>query len=189
MTADSVSLEDIAQKVGTQVQLELSSPALQERVAALYEKSREEIYRNLVLMGIPPACAQEACQEAFLRLYIQLRDGKEIQHVRAWLYAVAHNWSLNQIAREPAGAETPVDWERVLPARGPDPEQTLLDQERFERLHEAMGTLSKQQRACLHLRAEGLRYREIAEVIGISRSAVCEFLRRGISRLRKALYE
>jgi hypothetical protein len=36
------------------------------------------------------------------------------------------------------------------------------------------------------LRSEGLRYREIAEVIGISPSTVDEFLRRAISRLSEA---
>jgi RNA polymerase sigma-70 factor (ECF subfamily) len=49
--------------------------------------------------------------------------------------------------------------------------------------------LSEQQRRCLHLRLEGLRYPEIAAVLGISASAVGEFLRRAIVRLRKVIHE
>jgi RNA polymerase sigma-70 factor (ECF subfamily) len=49
--------------------------------------------------------------------------------------------------------------------------------------------LSEQQQRCLHLRLEGLRYPEIGAVLGISASAVAEFLRRAIARLRKASHE
>jgi RNA polymerase sigma-70 factor (ECF subfamily) len=45
--------------------------------------------------------------------------------------------------------------------------------------------LSDQQRRCLHLRLEGLRYPEIGSILGISASAVGEFLRRAIVRLKK----
>jgi RNA polymerase sigma-70 factor (ECF subfamily) len=54
-------------------------------------------------------------------------------------------------------------------------------------LSRAIGELSPQQKNCLHLRAQGLRYREIAETIGISTSAVGEFLRRAVTRLKEAM--
>ena len=59
-------------------------------------------------------------------------------------------------------------------------------EERRSRLRTEIERLSVQQRACLELRAQGLRYREIGEIIGISTSAVGEFLRRAIERLREA---
>jgi RNA polymerase sigma-70 factor (ECF subfamily) len=54
------------------------------------------------------------------------------------------------------------------------------------RFHRAVENLSEQQRRCLHLRLEGLRYPEIAATLGISASAVGEFLRRAIVRLKRA---
>ena len=59
----------------------------------------------------------------------------------------------------------------------------------MEQLGRAWVTLSPQQRQCLHLRAEGLRYREIAETMQISISSVREFLGRAITKLQKAAYE
>ena len=56
-------------------------------------------------------------------------------------------------------------------------------------MKQALDTLSPQQRQCLHLRAEGLRYREIAETIGVGISTVGEFLNRAVTRLRKAANE
>ena len=56
-------------------------------------------------------------------------------------------------------------------------------------LRTAIENLSPQQRSCLHLRAEGFRYREIAGILGINPSTVGEFLQRAVKRLRKAIYE
>jgi DNA-directed RNA polymerase specialized sigma24 family protein len=49
--------------------------------------------------------------------------------------------------------------------------------------------LSDQQRHCLHLRTKGFRYREIAEIIGVSTSTVGEVMQRAVRRLRKTLYD
>jgi RNA polymerase sigma-70 factor (ECF subfamily) len=66
------------------------------------------------------------------------------------------------------------------------PERSLLERERALQFHRAIQGLSEQQRRCVYLRLEGLRYPEIGSVLGISASAVGEFLRRAITRLRKA---
>jgi DNA-binding CsgD family transcriptional regulator len=44
----------------------------------------------------------------------------------------------------------------------------VLQRERLDRLHTAVLNLTRLQRECLHLRAEGLRYREIAGLLEIS---------------------
>jgi RNA polymerase sigma-70 factor (ECF subfamily) len=69
----------------------------------------------------------------------------------------------------------------------PGAEKQLLEDESRRRLKEALADLSPQQRQVLQLRAAGLRYREIAETIGIGVSTVNEFMRRAVTRLRKAM--
>lgn len=108
--------------------------------------------------------------------------------VRAWLFRVAHNLSLKVRSRERSFQAVETDWERLTNAApGESPERALLDRERSKRLRAALETLSPQQRNCLYLRSEGLRYREIAEVMRISQSSVNEFLRRAIARLAEAV--
>ena len=51
----------------------------------------------------------------------------------------------------------------------------------------AMRELSPQQRECLALRAEGFRYREIAQILAISPSVVAQSLKRGITKPAKEL--
>jgi DNA-directed RNA polymerase specialized sigma24 family protein len=47
----------------------------------------------------------------------------------------------------------------------------------------ALMALTRFQRQCLHLRVEGLRYREIAELFGVSVATVAEAVRRGLVNL------
>lgn len=158
---------------------------LQDKVARLFEEARDDVYRYLLTLGLHPPQAQEAAQEVFLRLYVTMKKGEEIQNPRAWIFRVAHNLGLKIRARQNTEAPFEPDLEAVLASRAPDPEHTLLERERQVRFHRAVQGLSEQQRRCLHLRLEGLRYPEIGSTLGISPSAVGEFLRRAIARLRK----
>ena len=159
--------------------------SVHERVTALYEAERDHIYGYLLYFGVPAGRAQELAQDAFLKLYLRMSKGEEIENPRAWLYKVAHNSALRFHQREPnfdglAAAAEPAD-------RVPDPERAVMERQRRAVLLAAIRELSPQQRNCLHLRVEGLRYREIADVIGISTSAVAEFLRRAAVRLKGVL--
>jgi RNA polymerase sigma-70 factor (ECF subfamily) len=158
---------------------------LQVQVTQLFEESREDLYRYLLTLGLTPPRAQEAVQEVFLRLYAALKKGEDIQNPRGWVFRVAHNWGLKVRARY--AAEDPIgpDLELRLASPAQNPEHELLERERMERFHRAVGGLSEQQKRCLLLRMEGLRYPEIAATLGISASAVGEFLRRAVARLRK----
>jgi RNA polymerase sigma-70 factor (ECF subfamily) len=164
---------------------ERTGTSLQDQVSRLFEESRDDVYRYLLTLGLYPARAQEAVQECFLRLYATLRKGEQIQNPRAWVFRVAHNLGLKIRARQQS--EEPFDAEvrsRYI-SQTDTPESELLDRERMLRFHDAVEGLSEQQKRCLFLRMEGLRYPEIGSVLGISPSAVGEFLRRAMVRLKK----
>jgi RNA polymerase sigma-70 factor, ECF subfamily len=164
---------------------ESASAKLREQVTGLFEETRSDVYRYLLTLGLYPPQAQDATQEVFLRLYATLRKGETIQNPRAWIFRVAHNHGLKVRSRQ--DSELPFDPELELPAaaQSPDPERELLERERLLSFHRAVGNLSEQQRRCLLLRMEGLRYPEIGAALGISVSAVGEFLRRAMDRLRR----
>ena len=162
-----------------------ASAKLQEQVTRLFEEARDDVYRYLLTLGLYPPQAQEAAQEVFLRLYTTLRKGEEIRNPRAWIFRVAHNLGVDTRARQ--DTELPYDPELDFrrSSHAANPEQELAERERTTRFQRAVEGLSEQQRRCLFLRLEGLRYAEIAAALGISSSAVGEFLRRAIERLRR----
>jgi RNA polymerase sigma-70 factor (ECF subfamily) len=166
-----------------------STAKLRDQVAELFQEAREDVYRYLLTLGLYPPQAQEATQEVFLRLYTTLRKGEEIRNHRAWIFRVAHNLGLKVRARQNPLVAFDAELESRLSSQAADPEHALLDRERNLQFHRAVEGLSEQQRRCLFLRLEGLRYPEIGAALGISASAVGEFLRRAIVRLKRATHE
>jgi RNA polymerase sigma-70 factor, ECF subfamily len=162
---------------------ETRAARLEYDVEQIYEQTRAAICSYLLCLGVPEAQTQEVTQEVYLRLYQTMRKGDDILNMRAWLFRVAHNLGLKVRSRERAFRAVSPDWERFTAPVRESPESTMLNREKMRRVQAALDTLSPQQRNCLYLRSEGLRYREIADVMGISASTVNEFLRRAISRL------
>jgi RNA polymerase sigma-70 factor (ECF subfamily) len=154
-------------------------------VAQLYTETREDVYGYLLTLGVHPPKAQEAVQEVFLRLYTSLKKGEKIENLRGWVFRVAHNYGLKVRARQSAEEKLDPAFESRLSSPAVDAERNLLHREKMARLNQAVEGLSEQQKRVLFLRMEGLRYPEIAHTLGISASAVGEFLRRALLRLKK----
>lgn len=160
---------------------------IEASVEQVYRETRGAIYSYLLCLGVPSAQAEEVMQEVYLRLCQTMRKGEQIVNQRAWLFRVAHNLGLKVRAKEKPFCSLSPDWERFTPSAVESPERGMLEREKMRSLQAALESLSAQQRNCLYLRSEGLRYREIAEVMGVSSSTVNEFLRRAIARLAGAL--
>ncbi len=167
------------------IRQEQTGTSLQDQVSRLFEQARDDGYRYLLTLGLYPPQAQEAAQEVFLRLYAAQRKGEEIQNPRAWIFRVAHNLGLKIRARQNSEEHFNPELRSRSTTLTPTPESELLERERMTRFHAAVQGLREQQRRCLFLRMEGLRYPEIGSTLGISASAVGEFLRRAMVRLKK----
>lgn len=68
----------------------------------------------------------------------------------------------------------------------PNPEEQVSFGQKRARLLAVLQALPEDDRHCLCLRAEGLRYREIAAVLGISLGSVSISLTRSLARLARA---
>jgi RNA polymerase sigma-70 factor (ECF subfamily) len=159
--------------------------SLDAELERIYEEMRGSVCAYLLYLGVPVDQAQDVTQEVFLRLHQSMRKGEVIENLKAWLLRVAHNLGVRVRSKERFFRTVSPDWEQFQhPARSA--EELLLERERNQRVAAGVETLSPQQRNCLYLRSEGLRYREIADVMGISPSSVNEFLRRAIARLMEA---
>jgi RNA polymerase sigma-70 factor (ECF subfamily) len=170
--------------------LDLSAERREEFVCRAYEEHRAAIYRHMVAIGLDVEAGQDLTQETFVALFESLSKGHQIENLRPWLFAVATRIAVRHLEKLRGEALLSVpNMDELMTAAADtfDPEQSTLSMERKRALAVAMQTLSPQQRICLHLRAEGLRYREIADVTSLSIPSVAEFLRRAINRLRSAM--
>jgi RNA polymerase sigma-70 factor (ECF subfamily) len=108
----------------------------------------------------------------FLSLFRNLQQGRSQRNLRAWTFRVAHNQALRRRNQERIGGQQQVDegvsLEDLVPDTNPSPEDQAASNQRRQRVLAVVSALPEQDRRCLILRAEGLRYREIAEVLDIS---------------------
>ena len=157
-----------------------------EIATVLFEEQRLSVYRYLVSLGLRPQVAGEITQDSFLRLYRHLRSKGSNDNLRGWVFRVAHNLAMNELKRTPITESAPPDSE-IDP--GVDPEEALLRKERVRQLKTAIQMLPRRQQQCLHLRAQGLRYREISQVLGIGISSVAESVQRALTALARTCHE
>jgi RNA polymerase sigma-70 factor (ECF subfamily) len=163
-----------------------------EPIVELYDELRPSLFGYLICLGLTPQQADDTIQDAFVQLFRVLQSGGAVNNPRSWLFRVSHNISFNLQKRERrlVSASDPLPAARLAKVTaGLDPEQIYVNKERMQLLAAAIALLPQRQRECLHLRAAGLRYREIAEVVGTTTSAVADALKRAVVRLMDELYE
>ena len=162
---------------------------IEREVVELFEHFRNPVLRYALSFGIPVHDAEEIAQEVFLGLFRHLQQRRSRKNLRGWIFRVAHNLALKQrhvnqksyarMAPDPAIAEELAD-------TSANPEEQLSCAQRQQRLLAVVHALPEADRGCLWLRAEGLRYREIAAILGISLGAVSMSLTRSLARLVRA---
>ncbi|MBV9302477.1 MAG: RNA polymerase sigma factor [Acidobacteriaceae bacterium] len=168
---------------------QICEPELKERVSALYETHRDRIYCFLVRKGLNATIAQEVTQDVFVDLLLTLKNGKRIDSEQRWLYAVAERTALDHWRRERYRMRVDFDSDLStaadIPSSEPTPEAQAEHKQRLTRMAAGLQNLSNKQRLCIRLRAQGLRYREIAGVLRISTSTVAEWITSAIGRLQE----
>jgi len=132
-----------------------------------------------------PDEAKDVAQDAFLRAYRRLGSFHPDRPFSRWLFVIARNASLDAIRRRrraaalPPGEELPVEL---------GPEDYALRNDEAERVHSALEELPAHYRSVLEMYyVSGLRYREIADALGIPLGTVKTYLSRAKRRLREGL--
>jgi RNA polymerase sigma-70 factor (ECF subfamily) len=152
-------------------------------VTTLYRELRKPLLRYLVCLGLSSDEAQDVVQDAFLSLQRHLGSDGTQENIRGWLFRVAHNQARNRQASYHRRFSEPLDAEMDFVANDATPEQRVLEKEKFRCLATAIRLLTLSERECLLLRAGGLRYREIGEVLGMAVSTVGDTVERAIKKL------
>jgi RNA polymerase sigma-70 factor, ECF subfamily len=158
---------------------------VEKEVTELFGLLRQPVLRYLLTFGLPAHDGEEVVQEVFLALFQHLRRGKDRSNLRGWVFRVAHNLALKQrMAGQRQWTESGADLEQHSDD-ALDPEQQLALTQKERKLRAVLRALPETDQRCLSLRAEGLRYREIAEVLGISLGSVSISLARSLARFEQ----
>jgi len=129
--------------------------------------------------------AEDAAQEAFVRVWQNLNKYNPQYPFRSWLYRIATNAALDTLRRERPAVELD---DLPLADKAPTPEQAALKDERTAQVRRAIARLSEPLRQVLILREyEQLSYQEIAAALDIPIGTVMSRLNTARSQLRREL--
>jgi RNA polymerase sigma-70 factor, ECF subfamily len=160
---------------------------IEREVIGLFEQFRNPLLRYAISMGLTVHDGEEVVQEIFLALFRHLQSGKSRHNLPGWVFRVAHNLALK---RRTANRKDAIraDFEQAQRQvdANPTPEEHAANNQRQQRLQAILRALPEQDRSCLYLRAEGLRYRDIASTLGVSLGTVSIALTRSLARMKRA---
>jgi RNA polymerase sigma-70 factor (ECF subfamily) len=158
--------------------------ALEAEVAAVHLQYSAQLLTYALSVVRNRETALDALQETFLRYFIERSYGRVVEHPKAWLYRVLRNWLLDWMDRAALRARREVSpaAAAAVPDASYSPEARIRNSQIARQL---AALLSPREMECLRLRADGLHYGEIAEVLGVREGTVSAMLTRVHMKLRR----
>jgi RNA polymerase sigma-70 factor (ECF subfamily) len=167
-----------------------------EQLVRTYDQSVLRVAMNLLRS---PDEASDVYQEAFLKVFRNIRQFRFDCSFHTWLYRIVTNICLDRLRRrkvrreESASVETAegtIDRIAVMPEHAPaaNPERQTWNRELSGRIDAALSELTPRERTVFELRHyEGLRLKAIGEIIGTSEDAAKNGLFRATQKMRSSL--
>jgi RNA polymerase sigma-70 factor (ECF subfamily) len=145
-----------------------------------------------------PDDARDVCQETFLRILNKAEAFRDGARFSTWMYQIALNLCRDQTRRKrrwgrlmlvPSGESFEGPRDHVAPESfETNPAAALIDTERRSAVRRALSGLPREQREVLLLKEyEGLKFREIADVLGVPESTVKSRMYAGLDAMRESL--
>ncbi len=159
----------------------------------LVSRHQARLYNAVIRLVDSPEDAADVVQEAFLNAYQSLRSFKGDSEFYTWLYRIAFNSAISQkrkkrvaVSLDVVGVDGVIDPDD--PSDYVKPGAALQRSEDERILQNALNRLSHEHREVLILKEiEGLRYEEIAEVLGVPIGTIRSRLHRARLELRDLL--
>lgn len=147
-------------------------------MTALFGQLRSPLLRYVRSLGVAAHDAEEVLQDVFLSLVEHLRRGKPRSNLPGWIFRVGRNLALRARMRRQRTTDMT---DRLDP--GETPEEAAMRRQRQRRFDAILRVLPERDRKCLEMRFQGMRYRAIAEELGMSLGGVALSLERSLKRL------
>jgi RNA polymerase sigma-70 factor (family 1) len=170
---------------------------LQNGIAAGDQRSFEDLYRlffarlfNFSLLFVHrKEIAEETVNDVMMKVWNKRKDLPEVKNLETYLFVAVRNQSLNYISQYShlhIAIEPDNDRGEIINLN--DPEKELEWKEIHFRLNQAIDQLPEQCRTVFKLvKEEGFRYKQAAEILGISPRTVETQLFRAIKKLNKVI--
>lgn len=163
--------------------------ALDDRFTRLVLEYQRRIHRFIFGMVGSDHLAEDLTQEVFLLAYRALGRLPDDANESAWLFTIARNRTLQELRRRKILRWVPLarpqdDEEDIYPQESKPLADVVADRDRLRR---ATAQVPKKDLACFLLSVDGHSYQEVAQIMGLTTSAVRARIFRARDRLRTLL--
>ncbi len=163
-----------------------------EKFRELVEENKRWAYAVAYAFVGDGMTAYDISQQAFVRVWKNFKRWKPEIGFRSWLYKIIRNLSLEHLKRNRRRNE--VSLESVPPARTlSNPETEVMDEEMKKIVWEAIYQLpAEQQDVIILVDINGMKYREVAEILDIPMGTVMSrlyYARRKLAEMLKDYWE
>jgi RNA polymerase sigma-70 factor (ECF subfamily) len=170
-----------------------------EAFGVLVRRYERELFGYLRRYLADGTLAEDVFQNTFLQVYVKSNQYEPGRPVRPWLYTIATNQAIDAMRRNGRHQAVSLDQGReelaegeahslmdLLESRGPSPVEAAEGQERRERVRASVDRLPDFLREVLILAYyQGLKYREIAEILDIPVGTVKSRLHAALVKLQE----
>ncbi|MCQ2913803.1 MAG: RNA polymerase sigma factor [Alphaproteobacteria bacterium] len=154
-----------------------------QELFALYERP---VFNYVWRMTTNISSAEDITQDVFLKVWKNASSWKPDYQLKTWLYKIAYTTYVDKFRSEKITTELPEN----LIDNSLSLEQECIQQEQQKRVENAVKTLPKQQRHALVLcYYQGLKAKEIAEIMNMKTNAVEVMIHRAKQTLKELLGE
>ena len=148
----------------------------------LFADARTALMRYLRHHLDDASAAEDIAQESFIRFYQARTHGEEISQPKAWLFRVAHNLLVDYGRKKRPDLLDEEGWLRVEGKLQRSPGGI---EAKVEIASLPWHKLTAAEMECLRLRSEGLKFREVAEVLDLTISTVASYVARAVKKLQE----
>jgi len=158
-----------------------------EAFSWLFRKYFEPLYYFAGRIIKDPQASENVVQDVFVKIWTDREKKQIVSNLKSYLYTAVKNHALNYIKREKKLME-PLGDLSYADNNARTPEETLMDKELINKVHQAVRNLPEK---CRHIylmhRYDKLTYNEIAEIQKISVNTVKTQMKRALQKLSKEL--
>jgi len=175
--------------------LELAKNGDAEAMEALLKEFQPRIYRFGMKMCRHPEDAEDVLQDTMLTLARSVRDFRGESSLSTWLYTVTRSFCMKKRRKSKFAPKVEESLEGLSPSAAgalestePGPDVKAESNQAWGQVQKAIAGMEPEFREVLMLRdVEGLKAKEVAEIIGVSVAAVKSRLHRARAQLRSEL--
>ncbi len=160
--------------------------SLEAEFMKVYEEHSDAIFRYCYFRLYNREKAKDMAQEAFLKAWGYLKNGNQVDNLRAFIYRVANNLIIDHVRKKKEASLEVLEEAGFQPSIDGEAEQAIRIDGIF--LQETLQEIEEEYRDVVYMRyIEGLQPREIAEILGESVNVISVRIHRGLKKLKIVL--